>query len=136
MVHHGDHRIYNPDEKKRPTVKVQAYALDDFIDPFQTIDLIKMDIQGAEGLALSGMSSLLARSPDLIMLLELWPASLKQTGCSPDIILSELANKGYALFEINEKKRNLIPISDIARFVDAIPKEGYCNLLISRNQQL
>jgi len=49
MVHHGDHRIYDPDEKKRPTVKVQAYALDDFFDPFQTIDLIKMDIQGAEG---------------------------------------------------------------------------------------
>jgi FkbM family methyltransferase len=45
---------------------VRCIALDDyFSDPAQRLDVIKMDIEGAEGLALKGMANLIGRSRTL-----------------------------------------------------------------------
>jgi FkbM family methyltransferase len=61
----GDHRLYSPQDVKnvkRKTLEVDVVALDDFFISHR-IDLIKMDIQGAEGLALSGMHKILTIDP-------------------------------------------------------------------------
>lgn len=131
--HFGDHRIYQHSKDQQGAVMVQAYALDDFLDPSQTVDIIKMDIQGAEGLALSGMTGLLERSQDIKIFMEFWPEGLLQTGNSPQNILNSLVEMGFLVFEICEREKSLELISDIERFVQAIPSKSFCNLLISRN---
>lgn len=132
-AHFGDHRIYQHSKDQQGTVLVQAYALDDFLDPSQTVDIIKMDIQGAEGLALSGMTGLLERSRDIKIFMEFWPEGLLLTGYSPQSILNALVERGFLIFEINERKRTLELISDIEKFVQAIHAKSFCNLLICRD---
>lgn len=132
-AHFGDHRIYQHSKDQQGTALVQAYALDDFLDPSQTVDIIKMDIQGAEGLALSGMTGLLERSQDIKIFMEFWPEGLLQTGYSPQNILNALVERGFLIFEIYERKRTLELISDIERFVQSIHTKSFCNLLICRN---
>ncbi len=47
--------------------RVQAVALDQLLGPDHPVDLIKMDIEGAEGLALAGMGRIIAASRPTII---------------------------------------------------------------------
>ncbi len=75
-----DHRAYKTDGDSRRAVPIQMVALDDYFKSGQRVDLIKMDIQGYELHALRGAHRLLEENPDINLLLEFWPAGLKQAG--------------------------------------------------------
>lgn len=99
----GDHRVYSPAESSRSTVSVKAIRLDDyFADDPPLIDLLKMDVQGAEGRALEGMRSLLKFRPPRAILTEFWPQGLQQAGSSPAAVLSLLETNGYELSLLDE----------------------------------
>jgi len=51
-----------------PSFRVRGLALDDYFPPGSSIDLVKMDIEGAEALALHGMRLLLADARPIILL--------------------------------------------------------------------
>ena len=71
------------------------------------INLIKMDIQGSEALALAGMQRLIeSHLPPII--LEYAPNHLKWCGSSPFDILSFIDRYGYIPYQIREEK-NLTP---------------------------
>jgi FkbM family methyltransferase len=75
-----DHRAYKADGESRRAVPTEMVALDDYFKPGQRVDLIKMDIQGYELYALRGGQRVLQENPDINLLLEFWPAGLKQAG--------------------------------------------------------
>lgn len=54
----------------REAMPVKCFALDDYFDRGRRIDLIKLDIQGAEMAALSGMQRIVTENPDVILSLE------------------------------------------------------------------
>lgn len=79
--HKGDHRLYGS-PKGRTSISVETVSLDEFLSEEQRVDLIKMDIQGAEHRALLGMQKLLLRSPEAVVISELAPDLMAESGNS------------------------------------------------------
>jgi len=129
-IHSGDHHTYATAETRR-RVPVEIVALDDFFAPDQRLDFIKMDIQGSEGHALEGMQRILRHNRGLTLLMEFWPAALRQAGSVPEQVLEGLRSMGFALELCDEKTRTLRPIGDFAELSRALGRNQYVNLLVS-----
>jgi FkbM family methyltransferase len=125
---HCDHRVY-PAEAKQKTIPIEVVALDDYFSEGQRIDIIKMDIQGAEGMALRGMRRILRSNPGLIIFMEFWPSGLRQAGDDPKKILEELESLGFRFERVDEKAGGRWIIGDIGDFVDAFDRHRYTNLM-------
>lgn len=110
-INWGDHRLL-PSPDHQEMVHVESVTLDDY-PPLKTtrVHAIKMDIQGAEGLALQGMVRLLARQPTLAILMEFWPEGLDQNQTPPIILLDLLMKNHFELFAIFEDQCQLTPLT-------------------------
>lgn len=133
----GDHRIIDPGDG-RPSLSVEAVRLDDYLaalGPGARVDVIKMDIQGAEPRALEGMVETLARNPGVRLLTEFWPLGLSRGGTEPRAYLDRLAAFGFRLVEIDEERGCLTavePDSLLARYQVSAGDGRYTNLLCMR----
>src|SRR5262245_26609251 len=75
-----DHRAYRPNGDSRRAVPGKMVALDDYFKPGQSVDLIKIDIQGYELHALRGAQRVIQENPNINLLLEFWRAGLEEAG--------------------------------------------------------
>jgi FkbM family methyltransferase len=90
-----------PQDARLGHLQVRAVRLDDFLKDEPRIDLVKMDIEGAEGLALAGMRQLLLRHRP-ILFTEFNPNALQATsGISAEAYLNSLRELGYALHVVH-----------------------------------
>lgn len=89
------------DEAASDIIEVQTITLDEYIttNSIKDIDLIKMDIEGAELFALNGMTNLLSSPNKPILILEMTLSMMKKAGYSPDDLVSFLGQFGYDCFE-------------------------------------
>jgi len=79
-------QAYRPDfvDEKKEFVEVEQVRLDDFFKGVETpINVIKMDVEGAEMLALAGMEQVIKRNKNLVMLVEFFPLLIAKMGQSP-----------------------------------------------------
>jgi len=91
-------------------LEVSAVSLDEFItkERVPSISVIKMDIEGAEPLALKGMSELL-REGRCALVMEFNPEALRTGGTAPENFLASLEERGFAVSAI--LPRGLEPLS-------------------------
>lgn len=100
--HKGDHRVYDSHDG-RESIVIDAVRLDDYFqDCSSRIDFIKMDIQGAEAMAVDGMRLLLRRNRHVKLLTEFWPVGLKRCGIEPAVFLRMLLSWGFNVYRIEE----------------------------------
>ncbi len=118
---------------------VSSVSLDDFLaaQGWPQVDLIKMDIEGAEPLALEGMRGLLERDGDLKLVIEFAAEALRSAGFNPAEFLDRLAAAGLTVSPI-EKALALVALrrEDSARFVEQIEVQGVINLLCERTRSV
>jgi FkbM family methyltransferase len=107
----GDHRV-GLTGAGRETVSVRAVALDDVLPA--SVDLLLMDVQAAEHVALRGARELLRRSRPLVFV-EFWPTGIREAGDDPLSVLEEYAESGFAITGAEEP----LP-SDLAELVAAV----------------
>ena len=124
----GDHRTFAP-PGARTKECVKQIALDDYFQPGQRIDFIKMDIQGAEGAALKGMRRVLTENPGLLLMMEFWPWGLRQAAFDPLAVLQDLQDLGFALEWIDSVAQTLRPIQDLRVFTSGIAGARYENIV-------
>ncbi len=113
-------------------IEVEAITLDEFIAQEHlegTIDLIKIDIEGAELFALQGMSGLLFSDQKPILILEMNDEMMHLAGYSAEDLYSFLKGFGYQAYEIT-KQGLRGPVSAIDS-----NSENYCFLTISHTQK-
>jgi FkbM family methyltransferase len=86
-----------------PTVTVSCDTLDNLLDELgvDVVDLMKMDIEGAEGIALEGLQASLSGCRVKRLLLELHPAYLAEYGRSTGTILRLLERARYRGWSID-----------------------------------
>ena len=127
---HGDHQAYPSDDGRRK-VRMTMTRLDDCITG--PVDLVKMDIQGFEAHALSGMESIIAGSPRLTIFTEFWPEGLRRAGADAAEFLRRLRSFDLEIFFINEYANRLEPADDAELLHRYAPTVGsHTNLLCRR----
>jgi len=113
----GQHKIFETSGYWKSIV-VKSITLDDYFSEQQdSIDVIKMDIEGAEMLALLGMDKIIKRAPGLKIFTEFRPTELRACGSSPQEFLSKFTEYGFKLHFINERQQLVEPV-DIDRLME------------------
>ena len=99
----GVSSLMGSDGGEGPSYSVRTEAMDDLLDALQVgvVDLIKVDVEGAEALVLRGMRRGLAAHRYRRLLLELHPAALTRGGFSIEAITQSLTGAGYEGWWIN-----------------------------------
>ena len=106
-------RIYDS-QNGRESMVIKATCLDEFFKDYDgNIDFIKIDIEGAEMLALEGMTETIRRNKKLVIITECHAEGLSMCGSSPEAYLGKLMEYNFKLYQMKEP---LTPI-DIATAV-------------------
>ncbi len=83
-------------------IPVSVTTLDTVADEtgIEKIDILKIDVEGAEEWVLKGAERLIRRSPNLQIVMELYEPSVQQCGCSIKRLIELLGSWGFSMFEI------------------------------------
>ncbi len=119
---------------EQPFEDVQAISLDDWLERqgVTNVDLLWIDVEGAEVLVLQGAAKLLQSATAPIIVCEL----NKKFG-SPEQIWNLLAHHGYRFWHYNARRDRLLPVSDplsgeIYTHRQGLPGLGYGNVICAK----
>jgi FkbM family methyltransferase len=126
----GDNGL-GPARADAQPLEVEVARLDDVL-PVRAVDFIKIDVQGHELTALSGMPKLLSASPDVRMLFEFCPFGLRAANTDPQSLLDFFRDRGFELYET--KTGQLQHLSDPRQLLTELQGKQYINLLASRSR--
>jgi FkbM family methyltransferase len=94
------------------------------------VRFLKVDTQGSEWLALQGARELLAASPELALLIELWPYALR--GATAEQLLSFLVAQGFTLGKATEAPYPMPPARILRQVARRDPVRGGIDLYGTR----
>jgi FkbM family methyltransferase len=128
----ADHRIYG--SHARRTVPVDFMRLDDIFaaSELRTVDIMKMDIQGAEAIAFDGMDNVLSVNPRIRVLMEFWPWGIRQSGRDPAQLLAHIRRLGFVVREIDGDRKTLVVVTDDRELAGRGLERQHANLLLER----
>jgi FkbM family methyltransferase len=96
------------EHQRAETIEVECTTVDDVIGPLEKIDVVKVDVEGVEIDAISGMERTLSRLEKLVMFVECCPYALSTAGGSVTQLLGELDRHGFQVYVIREKEKRLV----------------------------
>ena len=116
----GRHSAYHHGLPERGSLAVETTTVDAFLDSegWPKVDLVKVDVEGAEQDVLEGMGRLLQKSTALTLIIEFSPNLLQDAGIEPLRFLEVLNGRDFEVHCIIENKG---PV--------AVPKEGWSTLV-------
>lgn len=120
--------------KETGSYTVCAIALDDFLSSqnFKKINVIKIDIEGAEIGALEGGRKELSKMKDVTLFIEYNPASLKLYQKDPTELLAIISDFGFTIEHIIDHTQDkLLPYSQNA-LQRVLGHTTYCNLICKK----
>jgi hypothetical protein len=91
------------EQPEKCTYQVEAVTLDDALVTEQRIDLLKMDVEGAEGLIIKGAEEIIRKHKPVIFTEFRPPAIAFRSNISAEAFLDQIRGWGYEISVINEK---------------------------------
>ncbi len=110
---------------------VKCVSLDEDLADIPSIDVLRMDIEGSEALALKGAKKLIERSPNLKIIMEWFPSAISHY-CDVDMLIKELRGYGFDFYDIEGEfldNGEMQKLSD-----DQLKKIGLTNVLLKREK--
>jgi len=77
------------------TVDVEAVRLDDLLADLPRVDVMKVDVEGAEVQVFAGLQRVMAANPALTIIFEWSPAQIADVGDEPGALLDLLESQGF-----------------------------------------
>ncbi|OYX00094.1 MAG: methyltransferase [Caulobacter vibrioides] len=90
-----------PETEEARTIEVEVVRLDD-VAPAKRLDVVKIDVEGAELDVLAGMKGVIAKNPDLAILAEFGPEHLARVGQTPAQWFKAFGDAGFTPYMIDE----------------------------------
>ena len=115
--------------------EVPAITLDEFAASigWSQVDVIKMDVEGAEPMALAGMSRLLDRSQNLHLVMEFAPEIIRSGGTDPIDFLRTLTCLGIKITPVeSDLSHDFFRPEQLLGAVNEAEKRGAINLLCKK----
>lgn len=105
-TNHGVSRLTEDADSHTPNFLVRTGLLEALLDEcgVAEVDFLKMDIEGAEGLALPAMRESLARLRYKRILLELHPLALREQGIAPTNLVEQILVCGYRAWRLDHSR--------------------------------
>jgi FkbM family methyltransferase len=108
MFHHAAHgpmsSLYPlPAGVKSETIPVHTASMDDSFPPGTRIDLVKMDVEGAEPRIWRGMKRVIADNPDIEIILEWSSSHFRRSGEDPLAFMEDIGARGFSAYVISDK---------------------------------
>lgn len=110
------------------SIDVAVTTIDDVLARETRVDVAKVDVEGAELLALGGMQETLRRQRDLALVVECNPTLLAGMRSSAGELLAWLEAEGFAVWQVDERAARLTPTVELGL-------GGYVNLACARGRQ-
>lgn len=82
---------------------VESFRIDDLVPEGSPVDLVKIDVEGAEALVYQGMGRVLAENPGLNLIMEWSSSHFDRTGIDPEAFYRRIREDGYQSFLIDDK---------------------------------
>lgn len=119
-------------------VETDVTTVDEFVrEQNISVDLIKMDVEGAEMHVLEGMVETIRNNPGLKIITEFSANNLEKSGCSPSAFLERLVSNGFKLCIINDEKltRQLINPDNLNELIKSLHRKNpmLINIYCDRN---
>lgn len=106
----GDQRVYDSNDN-RSFYEVDSVSIDQYFPKKVAIDWVKMDIQGAEGFALTGMRETVISNRNIKIVSEFWPSGLEKSLFGAERFLQLIMGLGFHIYELNEETQSVSPVA-------------------------
>jgi hypothetical protein len=84
------------------SVVVTVVTLDQVLSAIPSVDLLKIDVEGAELNVLDGATEIMERSQDIVIIVEFGASHLKRVGCLPEAWMDRFKAYGFDFHVIND----------------------------------
>lgn len=123
---HGDFRIFGSGDGRK-SVEIDLITLDSFFgNRIPKVDVIKMDVQGAEALVFMGASKVLKANKKLKLFTEFWPKALRLSGGSAVEYAKILLKNKFKIYEIDTSEKKLSMVS-FNKLLEKYPEDSLYN---------
>ena len=118
------------DNENFETITIKTKTLDEMLAHVEKIDFIKIDAEGSEAKIINGMEKLINRSSNIKILMEFYPAFIRQNGSVEDF-LAKLKKLGLH-FYIIDKKNGKAKLRAVA--TSELLNVSECYILLTKNK--
>ncbi len=106
------HNTLFPYNDRSDYIEVESVCLDDALANVPKIDVVKIDVEGAEHLVLRGMKNVIRRNPQIAIFMEFSPLHIKRAGLDVDAYIKEIHSYGFSISDVEGTTGEIHAITD------------------------